>query len=265
MTLLTIVFALLLDRFVHSLDKYRSFDWFDRWCSILEKRLPAGGGFSDLMRLILGIVLPTAIVAAVFYLLVELTFSLIAVPAGSIILWFCLGPRNFGSAYRERLKNKERKNDAVINQILVSAASKLFMPLFWCVLLGPVASFASRLVQRQLRRDDQELEHKDNFEPLLVVLLWPAAQLLSLTYVLVGHFSPAMATWKGYWQAGGLISYQLVEKQLRDTGRAAVCIGDTCERESSHQVADESVGLVIRSLLAWVLLVALITLGGLVA
>lgn len=265
MTLLIIVFALLLDRFVHALDRYRSFNWFDNWCEVLEKYFPAGGAFSDLLRLILGIVLPTAVVAGLFHLIVDLTFSLIAIPLGSIVLWFCLGPRNFGSSYRERVKNKEHKNDAIINQILVSAASKIFMPLFWCVLLGPVASFASRLVQRQLRRDDEELNHKDNFEPILVILLWPAAQLLSLTYVLVGHFSPAMATWKGYWQAGGLISYKLVQKQLRDTGRAAVCVGETCELESSHQVADESVGLVIRSLLTWVFLVALITLGGLVA
>lgn len=265
MTLLTIVFALLLDKFVHALDKYRSFNWFDRWCAVLEKHLPVGGAFTDLFRMILGIVLPTAVLAAVFYLLIEFTFSLIAVPLGSIVLWFCLGPRNFSTSYRERLKNKESKNDAVINEILVLAASKIFMPLFWCVLLGPIASFASRLVQRQLRRDEEQLDHKDNFEPLLVVLLWPAAQLLSLTYVLVGHFSPAMATWKSYWQAGGLISYKLVQKQLRDTGRAAVCVGETCELESSHQVADESVGLVIRSLLTWVFIVSLITLGGLIA
>lgn len=265
MTLLTIVLALLLDRFVHVLDEYRSFNWFDRWCTLLEKHLPPGGGLTDLLRQILGIILPTAILASLFYFIVDLTFSLIAVPLGAIVLWFCLGPRNFGASYRERLRNKETKNDAVINEILVSAASKIFMPLFWCVLLGPVASFASRLVQRQLRRDDEELEHKDNFEPLLVVLLWPAAQFLSLTYVLVGHFSPAIETWKGYWKSGGLINYKLVQRQLRDTGRAAVCTGDTCELDNSHQVADESVGLVVRSLLTWVFVVALITLGGLIS
>lgn len=83
--------------------------------------------------------------------------------------------------------------------------TRLFVILFWFILLGPIAALIYRLTQLFLERYKVEsvLAIRD-------VMEWPAARLYGLTFALVGDFTQTITSWLSTLLATNITNKQVV-------------------------------------------------------
>jgi membrane protein required for beta-lactamase induction len=217
----------------------------------------------------------------------EWLFGLIGLVFYTLVFIYCLGPRDLAMdvdtwcevcdslhpALRLRAaaqllgipdelpENVEDNAHDVTSAVLVQANERLFGVLFWFVLLGPLGAVmwrSSSLLQRYYRYDG---EFGLAASWLYGLLSWLPARLLALAYAMSGHFDAALDGWKAAQSrqpVGGEGSMMV----LTETGMGALGLPDDSFTGTGREPVQAAMRLVWRSLVIWVVIIALMTLVG---
>ncbi len=282
--LLAVLIALGLLHVAPQLASWRRDGLFRRWVRQLSDTSGAG-------RVVLAL-LPAVVVCALLVWLFshtalgELPRLLFAV----IVLLYCFGPREFERDLEAILAapdgvNREAAAQALADDgsmvawnapalgeaIAYAALRRRFAVLLWFFLLGPVGALLYRLAQTLGRSDslalDADSERAAGY--LANALDWLPAQLLTFTLAVVGHWDAVINAWRRWHiQATPTCWYERGPGFLGAAAQADVLIdieaGDGYAEEHSDPL-DELRRLrsaLLRALLAWLSVVALLVIGG---
>lgn len=301
MALIVIIASLFLERALGHLQHLRRLDWFPGYRLRLTGLLPdhwttgPGGVIAMFVPLIAAVFLLQWLLHGRLWGLLELLFCI-------AIVTYCLGPEVFNhqvDAYLDAAEAGEhdkaktiaeklvggpvsddihRQAKQVATSILYEGNIRIFGVLFWFLILGPAGALlyriATALVHDSRARaalpdaDANDVEQLGIAEKVYAVLDWAPAHLLSLTFFLAGSFDDA---WHG-WQKARRSEQPFTgnNRQLVvSTGCGAMQheVDDTVADEASVEEYDlqwirTARALVLRSLVVWLVVVALLTMAG---
>ena len=255
MALIIVLIALAIQRFVKFNSYSRQFDWaahYFQWMSNRIKQITTGHGLIGLLILVVPVVLVTAIIFSLVY---QLLGYLGAGVLQLALVWYCLDGRDI---------RKEPYGDATTEKILLQTYQHLFAVLFWYCVLGPVGlvlyicvSQLSQVAPRTLASSEQETQHNGDhlYEYLsktLGILDWVPVRLLGLSFALVGSFAAVFKLWMRKLFEGITDPPLLVV----EWGQAALAAEST-----EKSPLESTIDLVDRSLLVWLFVVLLVTVG----
>ncbi|MCU7959508.1 MAG: regulatory signaling modulator protein AmpE [gamma proteobacterium symbiont of Bathyaustriella thionipta] len=224
MTFLCILSAVLLDRMLPGLQRYRQFDWLADYHQRLSALLPANWQADD-ARMMLALLLPPALLVLLLASLMQALFGLSgSFLFASLMLYLSLGPKDISrqietcwhpdglqtagehhKVQQELLMdeppvNEQQIEPAIADALLWQANNRFFAPLLWFVLLGPLGAVIYRLVNEQVMAASQGRLHglalRKTSLRLLDILDWLPARLSGLCYALAGSLEDALSAWR---------------------------------------------------------------------
>ncbi|MEO6925436.1 MAG: regulatory signaling modulator protein AmpE [Rhodanobacter sp.] len=282
--LLAVLIALGLLHVAPQLASWRRDGLFRRWVAQLSDTSGAG-------RVVLALVLPLILCLLLAWLfshtvLGELPPLLFAL----IVLLYCFGPREFErdleaiqgapdlvsrEAAAQALSADGRSvpwtAPALGEAIIYAALRRRFAVLLWFFLLGPFGALLYRLAQTLGRDDSLALDTASQrvAEYVANALDWLPAQLLTFTLAVVGHWDAVIDAWRRWHiQATPTSWYERGPGFLGAAAQADVLIdieaGDGYAEEHSDPLDElrRLRGALLRALLAWLSVVALLVIGG---
>ncbi|MGV6825555.1 MAG: regulatory signaling modulator protein AmpE [bacterium] len=282
MTLFTVIIALILDRVLWDADPYRQHTWFDKYLGLFDRqqwlRVWLQGPFASII-IISPLIIVTAWLQSIFH---DGWNGILEWAFGTLVLLLSLGPEELGRATERYLgardTNPETANKlakeicgedvpdqeplralSIARCILVAANDRLFAPLFWFIVLGPVGAVAYRgimelsLRNRRSVESDDEFEETQSIDPALAIADWIPARLTALSYAVAGNFEAVAHIWTSASEEAEEGSRQL----LREAGTAAMdSYPVTTELEDLGEtppVVEDALALLWRSLSLWVI------------
>lgn len=292
MTLVVIVISLILERLLGRWQHLRKLSWFTLYRGRLFALLPEQWqqGFTGGLILLAIPVLLVLILQGHDWGLWNLLLSL-------LVLTYCLGPEAFNERIDDYLQaceahdrlrakaiaeslvgesvsdNVQRQTQIVATAILYEGNVRIFAVLFWFIVLGPAGALLYRCASflTQDTRSWAQSSLIQAADKLFALLDWIPARLLSLSFFLVGSFDDALQAWKRVYQA---------ELGLSESNRSIVintgCGAMRHDVDAAFDDSDEAGrgekydlywvrtarALVLRALLVWLLVIALLTMAG---
>ncbi|WP_449426883.1 beta-lactamase induction protein [Rhodanobacter umsongensis] len=257
---------------------------FRRWAAQLADTSGSG-------RVLLALLLPVVLCALLVWLLGHLLLGdLLQMLFSLAVLLYCFGPREFETDLEAILQAPDGASREAAAQALAddgdtiawnapalgvavayAALRRRFGVLLWFFLLGPTGALLYRLAQTLGRDESLRLDPASRTAARYAAnaLDWPPAQLLTFTLAIVGHWEAVIGAWKRWHsQATATSWYSVGPGFLGAAAQADVLIdieaGDGYAEEHSDPLAElvRLRGALLRALLAWLSLVALIVLGG---
>jgi membrane protein required for beta-lactamase induction len=271
----------------------RQLHWLDSFRQALYQRLPTD--WTTSWRGLLALLVPVVVGMLLLQALVnDRGFGLLELLLGIAVLTYCLGPESFDELVNQYLRACEEKDvrqaqliakrillepistnihhlsAQVTRAVFYEAEKRLFGVLFWFLLLGP----AGALLYRMAVFLAEENYHAGGAasEPAMVlhgIMDWAPSRLLALTFFMTGSYDDAARGWRKSFTAG------TADLTLRNrmfvilTGTAAMRheVDDTVAHPDNQEEYDlqwlrMARVLIIRSLIVWVTVIALLTLAG---
>jgi len=293
MIMISIVICLALEFFTNGLETYRSWRWLDTWLmkmkSLLHARIRWDGPWGVLAVLILPLllcVLLSLILDNVLLGIFELLFGILvliyslryqpqdrlidevidALEAGELIRANERAEKIIG-----HLPNAEKDLvKQVSDAIFVNINDRMFAVMFWFALLGPAGAIMYRMVWLYSRQDrPDEPGFMQSMRKLRDILDWIPVRLLIVGFAITGSFEEAIHEWREAFQEGIEDLSVLHRYILIHSGQGAIHI-DRYLSNADETGADRfdvnairaARGLVLRTMLAWGIVVAVITLTG---
>ncbi|MDH5611701.1 MAG: regulatory signaling modulator protein AmpE [Gammaproteobacteria bacterium] len=278
MALITIIISLMLDHAFRHLHHWRDLSWFEHYthrvCSFAKTN-------SSWLKLVLVLALPLSILGlfqfVMFNILWGILYFLLSIP----VLFYCLGPdclinevdayldaRSLGDDdealhYAGVLTGQsastapDQQTTDVTRAILTATNERVFSVLFWFVLLGPLGAVLYHLTTHLSKQDNEEPKLRDTATLVHAGMAWAPARLLAIGYALTGHFDGAVHAYRSrpHEDNIALANYDI----LISTGLGALQGQESTDEISSIRSARS---LVSRSILIWIAVLALLTLGG---
>jgi AmpE protein len=282
--LLVALIALGLLHVMPQLARWRADGLFRRWVVQLSDT-------SGIGRVVLSLLLPLAICALLIWWFGNAPLGeLLRVVLALVVLIYCLGPREFEADLEAIVRAPDdiaRENAAqaladdgepipwnapVIGVAVVYAAlHRRFGVLLWFFLLGPIGALLYRLAQMLARDETLQLDAEARRMATYTAnaLDWLPAQLLTFTLAVVGHWEAVIGAWRRWHsQAAPTSWYASGPGFLGAAAQADVLMdieaGDGYAEERSDPLAEliRLRSALLRALLAWLSVVALIVIGG---
>lgn len=277
MALISIILGLFLDRAFRHLHDLRDMAWFEYYAQTIRrfagKRMPP-------LQFILILALPVCLLLVVQILLDGFLFNIPAFIFGVIIFIYCLGPACLSTEIEayihartmgdedEALHYAGTITDApastspdqqigdVTRAILYVANERIFATIFWFIILGPFGAMLYRLISELSKQYEfNELAEFSDF--IHGIMAWVPARMLAAGYALTGNFDGA---YHGYKDRVHSADYsQSNAEVLVATGLGAMYNLDM-ENELTSIYAAQA--LVMRAVIVWVGILAILTLGG---
>ncbi len=181
-------------------------------------------------------------------------------------------------------ENKFARVRTLCECILIQTHEQLLAILFWFVILGPMGAVLYRLSAElqqaglhNCKTCDEETESKNGetsgsefqnaVSRLHYLLAWIPSHLTALSYAVMGSFTHAMHA----WQDAPLDEDDGINNTISQNNRLLLRIGFASLQFDNHPPQDdaqhndairETLGLCGRSLVAWITILALMTLAG---
>ena len=281
--LLVALIALGLLHVAPQLASWRRDGLFRRWVGQLSDTSGVG-------RVVLALAPPLLLCALLVWLCSHTVLGeLLPLVFAGVVLIYCFGPREFErdleailaapdnvgrEAAAQRLSDDGRPvrwhAPALGEAIVYAALRRRFAVLLWFFLLGPVGALLYRLAQTLGRDDslalDGDSQHAANY--LANALDWLPAQVLTFTLAVVGHWDAVIEAWRRWHiQATPTSWYQRGPGFLGAAAQADVRIdieaGDGYAEEHSDPLDElrRLRGALLRALLAWLSVIALLVIG----
>ncbi len=283
MPLITVLLTLLIDRLLWQADRYRQHRWFDTYAG----RLLGRGGCPGWACHTLGaplLLLPLLLLLLMAGNLFDSGLGRLAF--GTLVLLFSLGPDDVGRQAARFLQARDQGNDAeacaladqlageavpaeeperslaVAVNLPLTAMRRLFAPVCWFVLLGPLGAALYRLNELLLRhlgqREDTDGPLLQSSRRLQYLLDWLPARLIAVSLALAGNFDAIAQSWKHYREQEepatddntGLL------RALAQSALLSWPEGGELDSTETPPVVEDALALVWRSLVVWVLFVA---------
>lgn len=261
----------------------RQFGWYQRWLGVLD--FVEGGG-----RVALGLLLPFIVCALVVHFLRGWMFALTGLAFAVLILFYALGPRELETDFDGVLLNDDpaarpaaaealrsvpdgapRAFTApeLVEAAVMAALRRRFAVLFWFFLLGPAGALLYRLAW--VTTDTADPRTRSAARRFANALDWLPAHLMVVAMALVSNFDAVMGTWRAWYRepghAFGDLEPAFLAAVARSSVDADVAAGDdasTDTRDPLIELADMR-RLLLRVLIVWLAVVALLVLAGWVA
>ena len=278
MALISIILSLLLDRALRHLHDLRDLSWFEHYTRVLYNVVHVNSG---IVKLVLILVLPLIVTVLLQFVLNEILFGLPGFIFGIVVLLYCLGPAclssdieayldarslgdddealHYAGALTERAASTspDQQTSDVTRAILHVANERIFAVLFWFVLMGPVGAVAYRL-STNISKQDRELERlRSEADLLQAIMAWLPARMLAIGYALTGHFDGALCAYQNrpYETDMAVANHDV----LVAAGLGALRDSEITDEISCIQAARD---LVMRAIVVWIAVLALLTMGG---
>ncbi len=290
MVILSVILALIAERFLLDQETYRHSGWFKKylnWCH----RQSLGEWINSGTAGVIGSLLPPlAAVALIQALLHHVLGGVLEFLFATGVLLYCLGPRNldrqvedFVDAWDEGDQDKASEivqdlvaddppgsqqdfTRTVTDGILKQACYRIFGILFWFMVLGPLGALLYRL-SRDLHTGvavdmEPDKEFLNSVRRLLEILNWLPARITAASYALAGNFQEAIIGWRGKneLEREEESAFASADQVLILSGRGALGLEHAPEAQTtdapSHH-AEAALGLIWRSLTIWVALPAI--------
>lgn len=292
MILIAIVISLGIDKAFATWQGVRRFEWFLEFANSIRFQLKAIANGS--LGVLLTVALPVFLIALVDYLLGRV-HPVLAFPFGVAVLWYCLGPKNLDDQVQAYIDAREsgdieaaqrsaadilhqqipsqnfQLSQAVTESILIEGNERIMAVLFWFGVLGPLGAALYRLsatLKNFTGKEHPASEFAQAAQRLHAILDWVPARLVAVGYAVSGSFVDAIGNWRGSgksekWEessvqvllASGMGALHLDAESLREAPP-----DNDVSAEITHIKAAQA--LVWRTLVAWVVIIALMTLAG---
>lgn len=283
MTFLSILLALILERVTPQLLELRRFEWLRDYTRWLDDALQISrlGSWPGLLVLLLPLLLITWILDGMFH---NALFGLFELAFNVAVVFMCLGPQDLDKQVDQYIDSIELGNEeqrlAIASQIseepvanelrvqvpqvchalLSEANRRIFAVLFWFMLLGPVAAVLYRLLEQWYRPGGLD-ERFDEMRKLMKLVLggldWVTVRLTLFAYMISGNFDEGLRVYRqGHFNA--LTTYELNSELLQLVGFSCLVSSNVDGPEQAIDMVRKSRGLILRSLVAWMLLVLLL-------
>jgi membrane protein required for beta-lactamase induction len=277
MALISIILGLFLDRTFRHLHDLRDMAWFEFYAQSIQRftgnRVPP-------LQFILVLALPVLLLLGIQILLHDFLFNLPAFVFGVAVFIYCLGPaclstdieayihaRTLGDEdealhYAGTITDSsassspDQQTSDVTRAILYVANERIFATIFWFVIFGPFGCMLYRLVSelgKQIEYDD--LAEFSEF--IHGIMAWVPARMLAAGYALTGNFDGAYHAYKDRAYTSELSPSN--KEVLVATGLGAMRNLDM-ETELTGIYAAQA--LVMRGVIVWIGMLAMMTLGG---
>ncbi len=276
MKLVVILICLALLRYVSVGRTPTRYNWFQSYAATLQKYLTF---VKQPWLITLVILLPLLIIALLLQLgLAHGIFYILEFIFNIAILWYCLWPVSLQEHLDSSLEKNKSANDHSDNEIndedavqpegedlraltealLCHANTRTFAVLFWYVVLGPFGAVLYRMVSQLTKLSSRPQDMLNAIATVAHTLDWIPARLVGLGYALAGNFVKGFQQWMHY--AGrGLASNQDL---LIMSGLAAMDINPDTPADAEQ--ARQTLRLIDRSLIVWIVVIAIFTLGTLI-
>jgi len=295
MTLIVIALALAGERLLSNLRRWREYDWFGSYLtrlqdiSLLEPAWQSAGG--------LIVLLPPLIVVGLLQILLHGgVLTVLGLAFSVLVLIFALGPRDLWEEVNALIAARESGDEAeaqrlavdlatfagrrpsrangqmLVRAVVIQCNERLFGTLLWFFFLGPLgavlyrmaAEFPSQL--RKIKADEELIEVALRFHGLLA---WVPVRVVALLYGLAGSTDGALKGWRKAQAASDDNWAQKNWRLLADTGRGALLIEEGADHHrvnlGLNDTLREALGLLTRSLIILLAVLAAFTIGGWIA
>jgi adenosylcobinamide-phosphate synthase len=298
-TLFSILAALIWDYFQPLRDPSTPSRVADRYVDWLLTHVNAGKERHGMLAWTAGAFVPALLAGLAGALLGEL-FTLLEWAWNVIVLYFCLGFRQFGlkvadvvrplrqgdlaraqtalMTWRTGAAQSMNENEVArsgIEQVMLLALTRLFGVLFWFAVLGVFGALFYRL--SGMCRDRWQAEPSFCAFPrrLAYYLDWLPARAAAFSFAIVGNFEDAMDCWRnqaGVWgerNEGVLLAAAAGALGVRLGGPLNLPGGELlrpelgCGDAADADYLDGAMSLIWRAVVLWVGVIALLWLGGL--
>jgi AmpE protein len=284
MTFLSILIALLIERIAPQLVEYRRFQWlrdYGQWLvEVLHiEKLGSWMSFAILLA-------PLFVVMWILNGMFEhALFGLFGLAFNVIVIYLCLGPRDLDKqidnyldaidvgdeqqrfASASRLTTDTPSTDLstqaiqVCKSLFIEANIRIFAVLFWFILLGPVAAVVYRLLDQWYRNSylPSSLSSLHSEIGMLAGWLdWIPTRLSMFAYMVSGNFDAGLQAYRNV-QHTAINAYQQNCEFLVTVGFHSVSVDDAGSQAQAIDMVKKSRGLILRSLVVWLVLILLIS------
>ncbi|MDH5710485.1 MAG: regulatory signaling modulator protein AmpE [Gammaproteobacteria bacterium] len=279
MALISVIISLILDHAFRHKHHLRDLSWFERYSQKVLSYIKTDNGW---IRLVAVLAAPLLLVTLLQLILFNIFWGLLFFLLGIPVLFYCLGPdsmindidayldaRSLGDddealhyAYvltgSSASSAPDQQTNDVTRAILNTANERVFSVLFWFALLGPLGAALYRLTTDLCKQGSATESLQKAASLLHASMAWAPARLLAIGYALTGHFDGAVHAYhnRPTEEDITLANYDI----LVHTGLGALHGQEGTDEISCIRSAR---GLVTRSILIWIAVLALLTLGGL--
>jgi membrane protein required for beta-lactamase induction len=277
MALISIIIGLLFDRAFRHLHDLRDLSWFEYYSNAVTRFIKANG----VVQMIAILLFPVMVIATIQLLLSDFLLELPYLLFSVLVFAYCLGPAclssdieyyldarrlgdedealHYAGALTERAASTapDQQTSDVTRAILHVANERIFAVIFWFVIIGPAGAILYRLTTNLSKQEGLN----DSLSAVAIlfqaVLTWVPTRMLAIGYALTGHFDGALQAYRNrpYESDLALENYDV----LVNTGMGALRDQEATDEISSIISARN---LVMRSILIWIAVLALLTLGG---
>lgn len=286
MTLIAVLIALALEHFVISLDHIRGFGWFDRYTRWLELKFEGKAFWGGALGVIATLLVPLLVLVLAAKLLGQVSPVLVFILAVAVFV-YCLGPdlNTWLTRYIDSLESRDEATRAemeqalgggdessgrmdknrIISRVLLRSHEHFFGILFWFIVLGMAGALLYRLViQLYDSYGDIHGGYAESVRTLHGIMMWPSAHLLALGFGLSGSLVHAFEAWR-HVQGDPL---ECCEDVIINSGYGALQY-EVVEDENADDWHDvyinwlgETRGLLNRTLIVWLTVLGIMTIGG---
>lgn len=293
MTLLSILIALLVERIVETLHGWREHGWFQCYYQWMFQHMGSNSFWSGPGGVIAVLAPVILAVIVVFSILDMILFGFLSFIGAVAVLLLCLGPGDLDADTDNLVRAVEEKDDDAIKTctkallgkdvepetkvmaegIMSQSLERIFGVIFWFAILGPVGAVLFRAGNRLAVIVADSEEEREGFATAVTrlngILIWLPARLTALGFAVMGNFEDALHNWQvrsaeteADWVGSG-------REALVASGMGALRLETPAESEdaSSSEISVSAIraamGLVWRTLIVWLIVIALLTLAGL--
>ncbi|NOY67419.1 MAG: regulatory signaling modulator protein AmpE [Gammaproteobacteria bacterium] len=291
--MISIVICLALELFTSQLAQFRSYQWISVYSLFIKKLFKQHGAWDSPWGVVAIMLAPLAITRLIQAGLNQVWLGLFELIFGIAVLIFCLryqsqdewiddlsdaaeqGDEDRIIELSEKIMGKplDKQKDTALQvseSILGNINEQMFSVLLWFVLLGPMGALMYRLswyLSEQAGMDLATPGFKQASNRLYAILNWLPARLLVIGYAIVGSFEDVMLAWRE--TSHEMEDMQSVNQMIVvNAGRGAIHIDRhiNIDDEGNEVCGMESIkiarGLILRTMLAWGIVIAALTLAG---
>ncbi len=290
MSLIAILLSLFAENYWHGLERWRHYDWFNRYVTALlpwleKPHIPQGP------VTVLALMLPPILLVWLSGVMLAGIWSGFGYLFGIAVLIFCLGPQDLNRQVQQYLHAVENEDEVEAKRLaceilgdvcddsdapmqiaenlrealLTQIVDRILGVFFWFVVLGPVGAILFRAAQllQQTGRHGSDV-FASATQRLYAIVYWLPARLCVLGYALAGNFVDTMSYW--------ISPADLWRRESRDlllvsgVGSLRQDMRVTTEKWLDGQDitigVSHALALVKRTVIVWLVVLALLTLAG---
>jgi AmpE protein len=279
MTFIVTLIALMIERFF-DWSHLRNWVWYTKLQQAVTRRF---SGVSPYMILALTIIPLLIIVFLLQLALKNPLFGLAEFLFQLFLFLYCLGPQNlWADAYScinvlvhgepqlatEKLKKSfgvtengsvQSLHSQLLNNIFIAANRRVFAIVFWYMILGPVGAVLYRTItlsSAEFPKQEPVPELLQSARSVESVLDWIPVRIFAGVFALGGHFVQVISCWRKQ----PVLGLDINEKLLTDCGAAALGNDDIGKMTEDGSVEKSAIGLLDRSFVIILVIVAIIVM-----